>query len=184
MKLIVGITGASGVIYGIRLIEELSRSGNYVITVVSEAGKRLFSHEALGELTKVKSLSDEFYEAEDFNTPIVSGSFKVDGMIICPCSMKTVSAIANGYSANALIRAADCCLKEGRKLVLVFRETPLNQVHLENLLKLSRVGAIILPASPGFYHNPKNIGDVVNFIVGKILDQFNIENELYKRWKA
>ncbi len=182
MKLVLAITGASGVIYGIRLLEELRNKGIDVILIISEAGKKVIELETDYTLEKIYALSSEHYSEFDYKTPVVSGSYKVDGMVICPCSMKTLSAIANGYSANVISRAAECCLKEGKPLIIVFRETPLSLIHLRNLTLLKEAGACIMPAAPGFYHKPESIRDLINFIIGKILDQLGIENNIYTRW--
>ena len=184
MKFIVAITGSSGVIYGIRLLEELKKEKNESILIISKPGKELIKFETNYKVNDVINLANISYLEDDFNSSIVSGSFLVDGMIICPCSMKTISAIANGYSSNIITRAADCCLKENRPLIVVFRETPLSLIHLKNLVKLKESGAIILPAAPGFYHQPNKIDDQINFIIGKILDQLKIKNTLYKRWSG
>ncbi|MDP3013937.1 MAG: UbiX family flavin prenyltransferase, partial [Candidatus Subteraquimicrobiales bacterium] len=126
----------------------------------------------------------EYIDCQNLNSSICSGSYKVEGMIICPCSMATLASIASGISSNLLERAADVTLKEARPLVVVPRETPLNQIHLKNMLKLSQAGALIVPAMPAFYHQPKNIEDLVSFVVGKVLDIFKIEHNLYKRWEG
>ena len=131
---------------------------------------------------KLKKLADHFYQVNDLSAPIASGSFLVDGMAVVPCSMRTLAAIANGYTDNLIARAADVSLKERRTLVLVPRETPLNQIHLKNMLTLARAGAVILPASPGFYHSPKTINDLVDHVVGKVMDALHIEHKLFKRW--
>ncbi len=182
MKIILAITGSSGVIYGIRLLEELRNRKVDVTLILSEAGKKVVELETDYAINKLYALSSEHYSEFEYISPVISGSYKIDGMVICPCSMKTVSAIANGYSANVISRAAECCLKEGRPLIIVFRETPLSLIHLRNLTSLKEAGACIMPAAPGFYHKPESINDLINFIVGRIMDQLNIENNIYYRW--
>ena len=187
----VGITGASGAIYGIRLVQELLKNGHKVHLVITEAGWQVF-HEELGlDVTDRAAVLDEqfrtygevFYHTQrDFRAPIASGSYKSDGMIIIPCSMGTLSKIAQGNSSNLLERAADVILKEDRKLILVPRETPLNAIHLENMLSLSKVGAKIIPAMPGYYNQPKTIDDLVNHLIGKVLDMVGVQHTLFKRW--
>ncbi len=182
MRIILAITGASGVAYGLELARSLEDHELHII--ITKTAKDIIKEEIENpektstELSKLGALHDE----NNFNSPIASGSFLFDAMVICPCSMKTLSAIANGYSSNIVARAADVALKENRKLILVPRETPLNPIHLENMLKLSRIGVIVLPASPGFYGKPKTVTELIDFIVGKVLDQLNIKNSKYKRW--
>ena len=173
MKVLVGITGASGIAYARRLLEVLKEKGIDTDCIASEVAKKIAKHEGV-ELN--------CYSDDDIEAKFSSGSFKVDTMVIVPCSMKTLSAIASGYSSNLITRSADVMIKEGRKLVLVPRETPLTPIHLENMLKLSRIGITILPAMPAFYPRPEKVEDMVDFIVGKILDNIGIENELFKRW--
>ena len=183
MNILLSIGGASGGIYGVRLLEELKKSGNKVHLVVSESAKNILKHETDYTFDVLKDKADVYYDNRDLFAAPASGSFKMDGMIIAPCSMKTLSAIANGYSNTLTARAASCCLKEGRKLVLVIRETPLDLPGIKNMMVAKQSGATILPAMPAFYHKPEEIKDIINFIVGKILDQFNIEHSLFKRWK-
>ncbi len=183
MKVLVAITGASGIIYGLRLIEVLAEIGVEHSIIVSKAAKKVMEYEVEDFIRYSRFLKNSFSE-DDIDAPFSSGSYKMDAMVIAPCSMKTLACIANGIADNLITRSADVFLKEKRKLILVPRETPLNAVHLENMLKLAKIGATILPAMPGFYSKPKSIDDIVNFIVGKILDSLGIENNLYRRWGA
>ncbi|MDO6355042.1 UbiX family flavin prenyltransferase [Caloramator sp. CAR-1] len=182
MRLIVGISGGSCAIYGVGLLKVLKELNIETHLVVSSMGEYVLEHECGYKLEDVRKLASYSYDNKDLGAAIASGSFKTDGMVIVPCSMKTLSAVANGYSESLLTRAADVCIKEGRKLILVPRETPLSPIHLENMLKLSRIGVKIMPASPAFYNNPKSISDLVAFMVGRILDQLDIEHSLFTRW--
>ncbi len=177
------MTGASGVIYGKRLLEALHSKNVEAHLVVSQASKKVIKHELNLATRDIENLANYFYEADDWNSPIVSGSFKTDGMVIIPCSMKTLAGITYGYSDNVILRAADVTLKERRKLILVPRETPLNIIHLRNMLQLAENGVCIAPAMPAYYHKPKRIEDLVDFVVGKVLDILGIEHALYKRWQ-
>ena len=181
--IIVGITGASGVVYGIRLLEALKELNIEIGLIISDAGKTVIQYEDEKTVEEVIALADNYYEFHDLTASINSGSFRFDGLVIVPCSMKSLSSIANGYSDNTLTRVADVALKEHRKTVIVPRETPLRTVHIENMLRLSKEGAIILPAMPAFYSESETIKNQVNFIVGKILDSLKIENDIYKRWE-
>ncbi|MDI6619428.1 MAG: flavin prenyltransferase UbiX [Clostridiales bacterium] len=186
-KYIIGITGASGSIYGVRLAEEVLKRKNDVFLVITENGERVMEYETgYGLSDVIKRLSEtgniNLCGIHDIFAPIASGSFKVDGMAVVPCSMGTMGCLANGISLNLLDRAADVCIKEKRKLVLVPRETPLNTIHIENMLKLSKCGVDIIPAAPGFYNKPESIDDMVNFITGKVLEHLGMENDLYKKW--
>jgi len=181
LRVVLGITGASGIVYGVRVAEELAKSGVELTVVVSDAARRVLAAE-MPEGMKVLEKGGRVLGAGEGEADIASGSTKFDATVICPCSMKTLSAIANGYADNLISRNADVALKEHRKLVLVVRETPLNAIHLENMLKLARLGVVIMPASPGFYHKPKTIDDLVDHIVGKIMDVLEVESNLYKRW--
>lgn len=193
-RLIVAITGASGVVYGIRLLKILVQQNEYKIHLtISSSGARALYEElqiivdldnfSLESLIGIASDCVVYHHHSDIAAPIASGSFRTQGMIVAPCSMGTMGSIAAGISRNLIHRAADVCIKERRKLVLVPRDTPLNSIHLENMLKLSRVGACILPAMPGFYHFPKTVDDQINFVVTKLLDQFDIDTGLIQRWK-
>lgn len=183
IRVVVAITGASGVKYGINLLDFLEDKDEVrTFLIISSAGKKLIDIETDFEVREIKKMADRCFEENEMEASIASGSFIHDGMVIAPASQKTIGATANGFSNNLIVRAADVCLKEDRKLVVVPRETPLSDVHLENMLKLSRAGAKILPASPGFYHQPKEINDLVDFVAGRILDQFSIEHDLFKRW--
>ena len=193
-RLIVGITGASAVIYGVRLLEVLSQLDEYEIHLtVSDSGARALWEElqirvdldrfSLESLLEDSSDRVIYHHPSDIAAPIASGSFRTEGMIIVPCSMGTIGSIAAGISRNLIHRAADVCIKERRQLVLVPRETPLSSIHLENMLKLSQLGVVILPAMPGFYHFPKTVDDMINFVVTKALDGFEIDTGLIQRWK-
>ncbi|KPU26732.1 aromatic acid decarboxylase [Caloranaerobacter sp. TR13] len=182
MRLIVGITGGSGAIYGVGLLKVLKELGVETHLVVSSMGEYVMQHECGISLDELKELATHFHDNRNLAAPIASGSFKTDGMVIVPCSMKSLASIANGISDSLLTRAADVILKERRRLVLVTRETPLSAIHLENMLKLSRMGVTILPASPGFYNHPQSISDIVSSIIGRTLDQFGINHNLIKRW--
>lgn len=194
-KYTVGITGASGAIYGVRLVLELLRSDYEVHLVITEAGWQVFREELGYDISNREDVLDSLFQRETrpsgrlhvhdlhhYAAPIASGSFQNNGMIIIPCSMGTLSGIAQGASGNLLERTADVMLKENRPLVLVPRETPLNQIHLENMLKVSRVGGKIVPAMPGFYHLPETIDDLVRFVVGKVLDSIGVDHQLFTRW--
>lgn len=183
MKFLISIGGASGTIYGIRLLEEVLKSEHEVHLVVSDGAKKIIKHETNHSIKDIEKKTTFYYDNNNLFAAPASGSFKIDGVIVAPCSMKTLSAIANGYGDTLTSRAACCCLKEGRKLVLVIRETPLDLPGIKNMLAASQSGAVILPAMPAFYHKPKRIDDLVDFIVGKILDQFQIEHSLFNRWK-
>jgi 4-hydroxy-3-polyprenylbenzoate decarboxylase len=191
---VVAITGASGSVYGLRLISELLRSGERVSLILSSAGRQVLNHETglewSAEIKVQRQQVQEYFASiavdtlaiDDFWAGAASGSAVADAMIVAPCSMGTLGRIAAGLSGNLLERAADVMLKERRTLLLVPRETPFNNIHLENLLRLSQAGAVILPAMPGFYHGPVTIADLVDFVVGKILDQLNVQHSLFTRW--
>jgi len=182
MRLVVGMTGSSGIVYGVRMLEVLKRCNVDVHLIMTEWAKKCLALETDFDLNHVKSLADSHSEDSNMAASVSSGTYKTDGMVIIPCSMKTLSSIANGYEETLVARAAGVTIKESRKLVIVPRETPLTSIHLENMLKLARTGAVILPAMPGFYNRPKNVDDLINHVVGKCLDQFDIEHDLFKRW--
>lgn len=182
MRLVVAITGSSGVIYGTKTLEALYNLKIETHLVLSEWGEKNIKFETSNTIDYVKSLATRHYDINNMAAAISSGSFLTDGMIIVPCSMKTLSSIANGYDDNLISRAATVAIKESRKLVVVPRETPLSRIHLENMLKLSQIGVIVLPAMPGFYHKPNSIDDLIDHIVGKILDQFSIGQNMFRRW--
>jgi 4-hydroxy-3-polyprenylbenzoate decarboxylase len=178
------MTGASGAIYGKRLLEVLRNKEIETHLVISKAAEKVIEHELETGKEDLEKLATHAYGIEDLTAPIVSGSFKTDGMVIIPCSMKTLAGISHGYSDNLISRAADVTLKEKRKLVLVPRETPLNITHLRNMLNLAKQNAVILPAMPAYYHKPKNINSIVDHVVGKVLDILEIEHSLFKRWAS
>lgn len=183
-RLVLAITGASGVIYGKRLLEVLSSLG-YRIDLITTRIARLIIREELGiDPDDLSKLASRVHDEDDLSADIASGSTRFLGMVIAPCSMKTLAAIASGFSHNLVTRVADVCLKERRKLVLVIRETPLSLVHVENIRRAISSGAIVLPASPAFYHKPTRVEDLVDYVVGKILDVLGIEHDLFERWSG
>lgn len=191
---IIGITGASGAVYGVELCRELLRQGIHVHLIVTDAGWRVLKDELGWDTTdRAAELQRHLdpgsgmltlYPVRDVGAAVASGSFLTAGMVIVPCSMGTLSAVARGASDNLLERAADVVMKEGRPLLLVPRETPLHAIHLENMLILARLGVKIIPAMPAFYHQPRTLEDTVRFMVGKVLDMMDVEHELYTRWGA
>ncbi|MEW6605526.1 MAG: UbiX family flavin prenyltransferase [Thermoproteota archaeon] len=182
MRLVVAITGASGVVYGIRALEVLKKLNVETHLIMSEWGEKNIKIETDKTADYVRSLATKFYEDDNMAAPMSSGSFKTDGMVVIPCSMKTLASVANAFDDSLVSRAAGVCLKERRRLVLVPRETPLSKIHLENMTTLADAGAVILPAMPGFYHRPKTMDEMIDHVVGKVLDQFNIDHGLFKRW--
>ena len=181
-KLIVGITGASGTIFGVRLLQMLHGSGVETHLVMSKWAARTLVHETQHTVEEVQGLATRDYPPGNQGAAISSGSFVTLGMVIVPCSMRTLAAIANGFSDNLIHRAADVILKERRKLVLVVRESPLHDIHLENMLKLSRMGVVILPPVPAFYNHPQNLDDMINHVTMRVLDQFDIHLDVMNRW--
>ena len=181
-KLVVGISGASGVIYGVRMLKTLRHSGVETHLVITRSAVKNLEIETECDVQSLNALADYVYDVEDVGAAIASGSFKVDGMVVAPCSIKTLSAIANSFNYNLLVRAADVTMKERRRLVLLVRETPLHEGHLELMTKVTRMGAVVMPPVPAFYHNPKTLDDIIDQSVGKALDLFNIDAGLFRRW--
>jgi len=181
-RLTVGISGATGAIFGIRLLEFLSKSDVETHLIITEAGENTILMETDWKVEEVKSLAKVVHDIKDLGADISSGSFLSEGMVIIPCSIKSLSGIANSFNENLLIRVADVTLKERRKLVLVVRETPLHLGHIELMLQASRMGAILLPPVPAFYFYPKTIDDLISHTVGKVLDLFGINHHLFNRW--
>ncbi len=182
-EIIVALTGASGALYGLRLIEVLSNLGKSMRVIVTDSAKLTLSHECNYDVSSLKSIEHVTLEDNsDIAAKSASGSAKIDAMVIVPCSGTTLGKLASGIGDNLVTRSAIVAMKERRKLIIVPRETPLATVHIENMLKLSSWDTVILPASPGFYHNPNSIDDLVDFIVSRILDQLGIDNNLSKRW--
>lgn len=184
LPLIVAITGATGVVYGVELLRVLKELGQPTHLILSEAAGLNFSIETDYSLEDVRSLATEVYSNKDVGAAVASGSFRTRGMIVAPCTVKTLSAIANSFTFNLVVRAADVQLKESRKLVLLVRETPLHKGHLELMTRAADCGAIILPPMPAFYHRPQTIMDLVHQTIGKALDQVGIEHDLFHRWSG
>lgn len=183
-RLIVGISGASGTVYGVRLLEVLKDSPIETHLVMTDSTRRVIELETGFEVAAIQSLADEVHDNNDIGAAIASGSFKTSGMVVAPCSMKSLSAIAHSYNDTLMIRAADVVLKEGRRLVVVARETPLHLGHLRLMTQVVEMGAVMLPPMPSFYHRPETIDDIVNQTVGKVLDQFDIDHDLFRRWEG
>jgi len=182
LKIVVGITGATGSIIGVRLLEAMRDAGVETHLILSKWGARTMVHETGRSVEEVNAIASHSYNPNDQGAAVSSGSFLTDGMVITPCSMRTLAAIATGQGEHLVHRAADVVLKERRRLVLVVRESPLNEIHLENMLKLARMGVTILPPMPGFYNHPKSIEEMVDHMVMRILDQFGIHLDLAGRW--
>ncbi len=184
LPLVVGMSGASGIIYGVEMLKVLKELKHPSHLIISESGARNLAIETEYTLDEVKSMADVVYEVGNVGAAVASGSFRTKGMIVAPCTIKTLSAIANSFNYNLLIRAADVQLKEKRPLVLMVRETPLHKGHLELMARAADLGAVILPPVPAFYHHPRTIEDIIHQSIGKALDFFNIEHNLFERWQG
>jgi len=184
LEIVVGISGASGAHYGIRLLQVLREKGCITHLVITDSAAKIIELETDYKIEEVQAIADHFYHPRDFAAPIASGSHRFDAMAIIPCSMGTLSAVACGSSDSLITRVADVCLKERRKLIMVPRETPLSLIQIRNMAAAAEAGAIILPASPAFYSRPESLEDLVDVLVGRVLDLLGVENELYRRWKG
>lgn len=184
MEIVVGISGASGVQYGIRLLQVLKEKGCITHLIMTDSARKIIEIETHSLPGEVQKLASNVYQSDDFAAPVASGSHIFDAMVVIPCSMGTLSAIASGSSDTLITRAADVCLKEKRRLVLVPRETPLSLIQLRNMVTAAEAGAVILPACPAFYSCPQSLSDLVDVLVGRVLDLLGVENDLYQRWKG
>jgi flavin prenyltransferase len=184
MKIVVGITGASGAIFGIRTLEALRALEVETHLIVSKWARSTIAHETSMSLEELEKLASTAHHPDNQAAPVSSGSFKTDGMIVAPCSMKTLAAIRAGFGDSLICRAADVHLKERRKLVLLARESPFSEIHLENMLALSRMGAVIFPPIPAFYNHPASVDQIINHIVGRVLDQFGLDMPGLARWSG
>lgn len=180
--IILGISGATGAILGVRLLEELNKTRVVTQLIISEAAKKTIEMETGYSPDDIGKMAGRLFINSDITAPPASGSFLHQGMVIAPCSMKTLSAIANGFTGNLITRAADVAIKERRKLILLARETPLSAIHLENMLKLARLGVVIMPPVLSFYHHPETIEDITRQLIGRVFDQLGLDNSLVKRW--
>jgi 4-hydroxy-3-polyprenylbenzoate decarboxylase len=181
-KIVVGISGATGVVYGVRMLKALFESGVETHLVITSSAIRNMLIETEYTMADLDPFASTIYDVDDVGAAIASGSFQIDGMVIAPCSIKTLSAVANSFNYNLLIRAADVNLKERRRLILLVRETPFHEGHLDLMLRVTRMGGIIMPPVPAFYHMPKTIEDIIDQSVGKVLDLFGIDASLFRRW--
>ncbi len=184
MEIVVGISGASGAAYAVRLLQVLREKGNIIHLVITDSAAKIIEIETDFLLTDVQGLADHVYTPRDFAAPIASGSHLFDAMVVIPCSMGTLSGIACGSSDTLITRAADVCLKEKRRLIIVPRETPLGLVQLRNMVAAAEAGAVVLPACPAFYSRPRSLDDLVDVLVGRVLDLLGVENDLYLRWQG
>ncbi len=184
MEIVVGISGASGVGYGVRLLQALSERGCVTHLITTDSARKIMGIETDFSAQDVANLAAHVYPSDDFAAPVASGSHLFDAMVVIPCSMGTLSGIACGSSDTLITRAADVCLKEKRKLVLVPRETPLSLVQLRNMVSVAEAGAVVLPACPAFYSRPRSISELEDVLVGRVLDLLGVENDLYRRWKG
>ena len=181
-RLIIGMTGSTGAIFGIRLLEALKNSAIETHLIISKWAQRTIEHETPYKVEDVRALASVVHSQGDMGASLSSGSFLTEGMVVAPCSVRTLAGIANGYGEHLVHRAADVVLKERRRLILLVRETPLSEVHLENMLKLARMGVLIVPPVPAFYNHPQTVDDVVNHIVARVLDQLGVDAPFAKRW--
>lgn len=184
MKILLSITGATGAIYGIRLLEALKNTEHHVSLIISRWAETTIQTETPYTVAEVKSLADAVFAEDDQAAAVSSGSFGIDATIIAPCTVKTVAGIANGYSDNLIVRCADVALKERRPLILMVRETPLSLIHLRNMTAVTEAGGIIVPPMPAFYHQPRSMDDIINQSVGKVLDLLKIPHKLFRRWEG
>jgi 4-hydroxy-3-polyprenylbenzoate decarboxylase len=181
-KIVVGISGATGVVYGVRMLKALFECGVETHLVITSSAIRNMLIETEYTMADLDPFASTIYDVDDVGAAIASGSFQIDGMVIAPCSIKTLSAVANSFNYNLLIRAADVNLKERRRLILLVRETPFHEGHLDLMMRVTRMGGIIMPPVPAFYHMPKTIEDIIDQSVGKVLDLFGIDASLFRRW--
>ena len=179
--MLIAITGASGITLSVKLLEKLKEKKIFTELIISKVAEKIIKIESEQSIDFIRSLAVKNYNADDLTAPPASGSYKIDAMVIIPCSMKTLASIANGYADNLITRAADVIIKEHRKLILVVRETPFNAIQIENMLKLSRLGVIIAPPIPSYYIKPKTINDINEYFIGRILDLLEIESKI-RRW--
>jgi 4-hydroxy-3-polyprenylbenzoate decarboxylase len=184
LEIVVGISGASGAAYAVRLLRVLREKGSIIHLVITDSAAKIIELETDFLLTDVQDLADHVYASSDFTAPFASGSHHFDGMVVIPCSMGTLSAIACGSSDTLITRAADVCLKEKRRLIIVPRETPLGLVQLRNMVAAAEAGAVVLPACPAFYSRPQSLDELVDVLVGRVLDLLGVENDLYRRWQG
>ena len=183
LEIVIGISGASGVIYGIRLLEVLSDMGWITHLVMTDSARKIMEIETDKTASEVEAIADRVHSPKDFTAPIASGSYPFRAMVVAPCSMKTLAGIANGFTDSLITRAADVCLKERRSLILVPRESPLSLVHLKNMVKVTEAGGVILPPCPGLYSRPESLEGLVDVVVGRVLDLMGADHNLYSRWK-